>query len=219
MPKDKMSISLRTFLSSEQHRVVACAILAGLLYPLLFLASLFSIENTLFIGLWGVHIGLLLAATIFSCRWYIHQVKNYESFNWLWWGLGALSLVVVAALSSLPITERDALIYHLFVRSQWIQRGVMSEISWHSWSYFPANVSLAFSGFLQLNLERLTGLYHASFLIITATCIGQTAYHCYEHKRIGIYLFLFCVTTTACLRFATPPHADLVVPAYFAIAL
>lgn len=128
-------------------------------------------------------------------------------------------LLFLFAQASLPITARDALIYHLYVPKLWLELNSIHEISWHEWSYFPLQESTVYAGFIWLGVPRLACCAHLLFFLVAAGMSQELAQSLGVQKRFAALAFILTLTLPTFARAATEPIADLVVAAYFGGAL
>lgn len=123
--------------------------------------------------------------------------------------------VTLGLMTMLPITSRDALLYHLAVPKWWLEEGTIGEISWHEWSHFPLLLSVSYMGFVAHGYELLAPFYHGTFLILAAGIVAAFVQYKYQDEELSLLAAAIVGTTPICLRLAGEPMADLALAVYF----
>lgn len=168
----------------------------GTLYSTVFLASLAAQS-----------VSVLLAFLI------IRKESTYLGLAVPLWLLFPLSV------SLLPPTATDALVHHLAVPKMWLEAGRIHEITWHEWSYYPMLLGLAYTGFLQLDLEIFTGPYHLSFLLQITGCLLILSNALGFEKKTKLFTILLCLTLPVFIRLSTVQLVDLALGFYSTLAV
>lgn len=101
--------------------------------------------------------------------------------------LAGLVLCIVL-LSLVPPVSRDALIHHLTVPKIYLRHGVLHEIPFMFYSYFPMNVTLLYMIPLAFGNDIAPKFIHFSFAVATASLI-----YLYLRERVGKGYALFAV--------------------------
>ncbi len=199
--------------------VVNLTLVAGLLLLALFpLGMLFPIHGPVFQDTFFAHVALCASAVVFSLLLFFRIAKQTKWRVFVPYLLLALLLVVCVLFCFLPVTARDALIHHLAVPLWWVKADSIKEIPWHSWSYYPMLLQMAFTGFLSLGFEAGASLYHLSYLVILAGVVAGFLYKESNDAELATVSFLFTILLPVCLRLATTPLVDIGLAVYCTIA-
>jgi hypothetical protein len=152
----------------------------------------------------------------------VYLVRLFSSIGRAGYFFGILTdllFVAVLAFAFLPILSRDALIHHLAVPKMWNEFGIIREISWHSWSYYPMLLQQVFAYFLRQGLEGLTVVYHASFLIPLAALLGAWVKSLGKSNMTAVLAVLLCLALPLHIRLASEPMVDLGLAYFFTLGL
>ena len=125
---------------------------------------------------------------------------------------------VIVAQALLPITAKDALIHHLAVPKWWIEAGRIAPVSWHTWSYYPMLLQLAFAGFLKLRLEALTPFYHFLYLILLSAATASFLQRRFSDSMPALFGALMIFVLPICINLASTPLVDLGLALFCAVA-
>ncbi len=121
-----------------------------------------------------------------------------------------LLLVILWAglLDLLPPTQRDALIHHLAIPKLWLKQGLLSEIPWASFSYYPMNLDLLYLIPLALGADWSAKLIHHGFGLLTALFI-----YIFLKRRLGtdwaLLGSLLFLSTPIVMRSSASAYVDL----------
>lgn len=206
-------------LESRFNQLLVATVGSGLLAILLLPIGLYNLNSLFFTALWGLHL-LGHAFTILLSVLMLWLLARGDCGRMLL-GIAVIlpATLFLLGLSSLPILERDALIYHLAVPKLWLQSGRVIELPWHEWSYFPMLLGMVYTGFLRFELVELTPFYHLSFLLLSSAVTGGFVYEQTKNKDLSLLGFLIVLTIPLCLKIAPTPMVDLGVSTYLGIAL
>jgi hypothetical protein len=177
--------------------------------PLLFF-SLFSISSLEFKLSWMIH----CACHVLLCGYSLYVLgrsllncdKRIQILCIIALGI---TYVTAGAEAFAPIIARDALLYHLAVPKWWLECGAQCQVSWHEWSFFPLQTSLAYAGFLQAELIALIPWYHLSYSVVLAALTIEafsSEQSAHEKGLIASSLFL---TTPLVVKLIPEPLADI----------
>ena len=214
-----MDLSTRNlrYLSCERYALHALLVSGALLWFLLPI-GMWDMNSYPYRGVWALHIVCHLIAVAFAVRLlFLFWRAIDSSFRWVYAAGTLLLLIPVLAQALLPIVSRDALIYHLAVPKLWLEQGRIHEIGWHEWSHFPLLTSLGYSGFLQQGLDRLTALYHASYLLLAGTTAAAFVYYKFQKEELALATAFVCCLLPICLKLAAEPMADLALACFFGL--
>jgi hypothetical protein len=117
-------------------------------------------------------------------------------------------------LAFLPVTARDALIYHLYVPHQWIHTGEMVPLPWHTWSYFPLMGSVAFAGLISWLPDSSIQVYHEVFFILTCILGLLTLREVPLRSTSKLSTILVVACTPLCMRIASEGMVDWITAFY-----
>ncbi|MBW1711059.1 MAG: glycosyltransferase family 39 protein [Deltaproteobacteria bacterium] len=111
-------------------------------------------------------------------------------------------------LDLLPPTQRDALIHHLALPKIWLKQGILTDLPWASFSYYPMNLELLYLIPLALGADWGAKIIHHGFGLLTALIV-----YLYLKKRLnqnwailGSVLFL---STPIVMRLSASAYVDL----------
>lgn len=201
------------------RRLIATLLFSGILLAALMPIGVVSFSTLPFRVLWAAHIvAHLTTVTLVVYLWAILARQTGRAA--ILYGVGTLGfLLVSAAVGSLPIVSRDALIYHLAVPKWWLLADRVVEVPWHEWSHFPLMLSGAYAGFLQLGLERVTPLYHLSYLVVLAGMVMAFAYYKFQDAELALLGGGIAVAMPLAVKLGSEPMADLAVAVFFGLAV
>lgn len=185
---------------------------------MLFPIALYGICTPFFRIVFGFHLCIQFLALLSSLFVLVVFARKAGFLGWIYISLFSFFLVVVVILGVLPVTARDAHLYHLAVPKWWLAEGRMSSILWHEWSFFPLLISLGYAGFLQEGLERLTPFYNLSYLLIAASIVGVFLQKVTENSRIALLGSLLLFSLPLNIGLAVQPMADHAVLLFFSVA-
>jgi hypothetical protein len=196
--------------------------LSGVVLIVMYIHACISVVATSYTLLAILHLSLLFIALCEGVRHSLQLCQVNSRSQKAIHGLVLAGLALLyCSFAALPVTERDSLIYHLFVPSQWNKAGRIVEIAWNDQSYFPSYSGLVFSALLQwsaVNGEAACAYYHLSYSIIAGVASIYAASLCrFSVNQIRLS-GLLVLSIPLCLRFATTPQSDMVLAAYFAVA-
>jgi len=191
------------------------ALLAGCVAALLLPIGLVSLNGIAFDLVWLLHITLQVIAALWALRALFSLSLRTDTAGKFFLTICYSFLIVITLKAYLPITSRDALIYHLAVPKLWLQQGKIVELPWNEWSYFPMLLSLAYAGFLKFGLDLLTPIYHFTFLIILSALIARFSLRETKDEFFAAVGAVLTLALPLFMRLATEPMADLGVALYF----
>ncbi|MCB0332380.1 MAG: hypothetical protein KDD55_02705, partial [Bdellovibrionales bacterium] len=199
--------------------LLTLTLLSGVFLLALFPLGMFRpIHGLFFQDTFFVHMALLACGIVFSLLLFFRVARQTK------WGvvvpylLLLFFLVSCVLLCMLPVTARDALIHHLAVPKWWVEADRIKEIPWHSWSYYPMLIQLAYTGLLSIGLEVGTSLYHLSYLILLCGVVAGFLYRETQDAELSTVSYLFTFVLPICLRLATTPLVDIALSVYCTIA-
>ncbi|MBX7136674.1 MAG: glycosyltransferase family 39 protein [Oligoflexia bacterium] len=195
--------------------LIELLLLSGISLLLLFPLGAAALGTPLYLLFWAIHL-LILSFCEVRAFGVLKQELLKGRFLHALAGCGAIFLLGVAALQGwLPITARDALIYHLEVPKLWLRAGRIIELPWNEWSYFPLLDSFAYAGFLKLGVDFLCPLYHLLYLPIGAALILTLLAEQGLERPARLAAGVLICSTPLFLRLASEPMADLSMATWF----
>lgn len=206
-------------LEGRFNQLLVVTVGSGLLAVLLLPLGLYNLNSHFFTALWGLHLFGHAFAVLLSVL--VLWLLAGGDCGRMLLGIAVIlpATLFLLGLSSLPILERDALIYHLAVPKLWLESGRVIELPWHEWSYFPMLLGMVYTGFLRFELADMTPLYHLSFLLLSSAVTGGFIYEHTKDKDLSLLGILIVLTIPLCLKVAPTPMVDLGVSAYLGIAI
>lgn len=136
-----------------------------------------------------------------------------ESASWLPAAVILSVLILVCViwalmLDLLPPMEKDSLIHHLAIPKIWLKSGILNEIPWSSFSYYPMNLELLYLLPLSLEADWAAKLIHYFFGLLTALLIFThlTRKIGVNWGLLGVLIFL---STPIILRLSVSAYVDL----------
>lgn len=181
-------------------------ILTGAAYLGLFVSPIYIFPPLLILNLATVFAALFFAVRIGKILIVNSNLPKGMLFSAL--ALVTIFLILWATQCILPVTSRDALIYHLFVPKEWLRLGNLLPLEWHTWSYFPLLKSITYGGLLQMGGEQLTQFYHGLFWIMSCLLSAGVSVQLGISIRSALLASLAAFTTPLCVRLAGEPMAD-----------
>ena len=191
---------------------VAAGIVLQLLLPV---GLVFGIDNLCFELVFGLHLLLLIWATILAVLKLGRLGQSCGFSGQLLLTLAVLSVALAGILGFLPVTSRDALIHHLAVPKWWLEQGRITEFSWHEWSYYPMLLNLGFFGLMKWGLVQWSPLYHLVYLILFGALLSDFAVRHFNDKRLALFSAIVAISLPVCLKLASAPLVDLGLCLYF----
>jgi len=193
------------------------ALVSGLSAQLLLFVGLKSIPGLGFDLIWFTHIAFQLLAAVLSLLCFTKLCLESGSFGAFIFFVATLFLALTSAECLLPITEKDALIYHLAVPKLWLKAGGIVNIPWHEWSYFPMLTELGYLGLLKFKLDWLCNFYHLSFLVITCGVLQAFLQSESSSNRAALTAFCLPLSIPLFIKLGASALSDLALAEYFAI--
>ena len=194
-------------------------VLAGLsLIPLLPIGMTFGVSHVVFTYAFLLHLGLhALAVATALCH--LRVVANGASPRFLL-SLGIIILFIVMILVECvpPITARDALVHHLAVPKWWVEDGLIHQITWHEWSYYPMLLQLAYTALIQLEFEAFAPVYHFSYLLLCCSLIASFVEVKTKDYDLALIGYLICLSLPVCIRLGSTPMVDLGLALFMGVA-
>lgn len=188
--------------------------IASFFLYLLFPIGLISVNSYFYKTVFTFHfVSLLASALLVTIKVFKLNTKNY-----IFYLVFTLLLSFIVTMNLLPITARDALLYHLAVPKWWIASGYITEISWHEWSHFPLIGSLAYTGLIQFGLVKLSGIYHFLYLVLALGFLSLWFNKLTNKSSLSQFLFVFSLSIPINLRLAYSPMADFILLCFFILA-
>ena len=178
-----------------------------------------SLSGLPFQSFWLLHVAAHCVAVFLALRAILAVAKGQGAFSLVAGFWMTLACAFAVALSRLPITSRDALIYHLYVPKVWNELGRIAEIPWHEWSYFPLLLSVSYAGFLSHGSEALVALYHGTFLLLSGALVAQSVAFHFPNRRTVLLTTTVFLTLPLGLRLAGEPLVDLAMATYCGLAI
>lgn len=206
---------------NQLRKVIAFfPIAAGLaLLPLLLVGYIWGVRHYSYDVAVGLHLFFLLGACVASLLLFLYSVRRSALSPVLLLGALILFLLLIVLAGSVPITSRDALIHHLVVPRWWLEKGYISKVAWHEWSFYPMLLNLAYTSLLGWGLEFLTPYYHSLYLLILCGTISSfILYKTRDHDAAAL-AFLMTLSMPAFFKLATIPLVDLGLALFCAQAL
>ena len=178
-----------------------------------------SLDKPVLYPLAGVHLLLLARAVFLGVITILRMARGSGALGAA--GVCAASAILAAAgvMAALPITSRDALLYHLAVPRIWVQNGHMVEVPWHEWSYFPMQLGLAYSLFIEMGADWCAPYYHFAYYALAGIGCAIFAGYWLSNKALGILAGIVVLGTPLALRFGIEPIADFALVLYFSTAV
>lgn len=196
------------------------ALLAGLaLLTLLPIGILVGINQPLFDYFGLVHFVFHITALLLGVVALVRIAHKAAWTPFLSLGVVAIFVAIVAVQSLPPPIARDALVHHLAVPNWWLKAGLIDQIPWHDWSYYPMLLNLAYTLFLKFNAEWLIPFYHGSYLFLCATFVLSFVFRLTKSADLALSSFLLCATIPAALKLAATPLVDLGLAFYSGLAV
>lgn len=192
------------------------SLLAGCALLALFPIALFDINHLSFPLIFLLHLCLQVLAVFSSLILFVSLAKKSGMIGLMFISLFVLFLTYAMILGLLPITARDAHLYHLAVPKWWLAEGQMQPILWHEWSFFPLLISLGYAGFLQRGLENLVPFYNLSYLLIAAGVVAIFLQRVTDNSRTALFGALLLFSLPLNMGLAVQPMADHAVLLFFA---
>ncbi len=192
------------------------SLLAGCALLALFPIALFDINHPSFQFIFLLHLCLQVLAVFSSLTLFVSLTKKSGIIGVIYISLFVLFLAYAMILGLLPITARDAHLYHLAVPKWWLAEGQMHPILWHEWSFFPLLISVGYAGFLQQGLEYLVPFYNLSYLLIAAGVVAIFLQRVTDNSRTALFGALLLFSLPLNMGLAVQPMADHAVLLFFA---
>lgn len=203
-------------LSAFEQLALLLVVAGSFLVPLLPL-GLFSLNSGLYLSSWGLHLLFQFLAIVFFLRRFFSLVRESKKFGVLTALVSVVLIFGVLLLCSLPVTARDALLYHLAVPKLWLRSGSINEIPWHEWSYFPLILSNSYSALLYLGLEQFAAFYHFSYAFLAAALLSLFVYEQFSSARLSLLSFVFLLSIPLSMKLAAQPMADFGAALFFGL--
>ncbi len=196
------------------------ALLSGLaLLALLPVGMFLGIKHPVFDYFLLTHTVFFLTALLIGLIAILRVAHNASISPVLSLGIFLILVVIIFIQALPPVTARDALVHHLAVPKWWLEDGMISQIPWHDWSYYPMLLNLAYLGMMKFGAIEYTPFYHAAYLFLAATTSLNFVKRLTKSDDLALTALLVCLSLPICLKLASTPLVDLGLAFYSGVAI
>lgn len=208
MPPDRFSLLL--------FRTCLLGCFLGLVATLYFLAGWYGYLRHPLLN--GATAASVLLVALFFLYLFLTQLRDSSRLGYLLWFLILGVLVAEVSLGLVPPWARDELTHHLAIPKLYVQSGMIYEIPFAPYSYYPMLLDMLYTPFVGSNWDFLPKLIHGLFGALTGVLLFA-----YLARRLspvyGLLGLFFFVTTPAILRLMNWAYVDLGLTFYGLAAL